>query len=375
MMAQMAQSVIDVEIIKQYPGRQQVERKVKVQVPGKHFPSLTAAEQKQFFDGTAVEFCERHKFPQHNKGWGVAHTGPGIRFLCESDAIDDPDCKGFWTTVALWNRWRHATYKDDREAEKQYLDELPAAAPEATEKEKKEKEAPEIKSWFTVVSTGEHIVGGAGKMAGKKVPAVWFACKTPGCARGLGNPIKITGMDTGGLFGHLDSCNPQLAKQVRLRSKGSRIKEDAEGEIYEEFAFNEALPHHVRYVQKCFRGLDHFYETRADNGLEEWVKGFDRRATLPHLQTANQILAVRLPPPPRGHGTRHTQSRACVRACSASGRWLPACRCTRSWSTRRRRSSSTSTSPSSASPAPARPATCGRCPVAVTAFRACAGRL
>ena len=107
----MAQSVIDVEIIKQYPERQQVERKVKVQVPGKHFPSLTAAEQKQF--------CERHKFPASRsttRAGGVAHTGPGIRFVCESDAIDDPDCKGFWTMVALWNRWRHATYKDDREA-------------------------------------------------------------------------------------------------------------------------------------------------------------------------------------------------------------------------------------------------------------------
>ena len=34
-------------------------------------------------------------------------------------------------TLALWNRWRHETYKDDREAEKVYLDELPAA-PAAT---------------------------------------------------------------------------------------------------------------------------------------------------------------------------------------------------------------------------------------------------
>ena len=31
----------------------------------------------------------------------------------------------FWTTLALWNRWRHDTFKDDRETELHFLDELP----------------------------------------------------------------------------------------------------------------------------------------------------------------------------------------------------------------------------------------------------------
>ena len=39
--------------------------------------------------------AERHKFTQHLKAWGAALTGPGIRFICKSDAIDDPDTKGF----------------------------------------------------------------------------------------------------------------------------------------------------------------------------------------------------------------------------------------------------------------------------------------
>ena len=64
-------------------------------------------------------------FRVHLKAWGGECTGPGIRFICESDAIDDPDHKGFWTTLALWNRWRHDTFKDDRETELQFLDELP----------------------------------------------------------------------------------------------------------------------------------------------------------------------------------------------------------------------------------------------------------
>jgi predicted metallopeptidase len=37
-------------------------------------------------------------------------------------------------------------------------------------------------------------------------------------------------------------------------------------------------------VQKCFCGLDHFYEMRADNGLIEYVRSWDKRTGLPHEQ-------------------------------------------------------------------------------------------
>ena len=95
----------------------QAQRKVRVKVPGKHFPGLVAAEQREMCWGTAVEAVERHNAqvcvaPQGV--WGVAHTGPGIRFICESNAVDDPDHRGFWTTLPLWNRGRHEIYKDDR---------------------------------------------------------------------------------------------------------------------------------------------------------------------------------------------------------------------------------------------------------------------
>ena len=58
--------------------------------------------------GTAVEFRDRQKFPRHAKAWGAEHNGPGIRFICDSDAIDDPDNKGFWTTLALFRRLRRS---------------------------------------------------------------------------------------------------------------------------------------------------------------------------------------------------------------------------------------------------------------------------
>ena len=54
-------SVVDimdafVQAIKQYPGQQQVTRRVRVMVPGKHFPQLQAAEKAVSYWGTAVEF-------------------------------------------------------------------------------------------------------------------------------------------------------------------------------------------------------------------------------------------------------------------------------------------------------------------------------
>ena len=88
-----------------------------------------------------------------------------------------------------------------------------------------------------------------------------------GCPRRRGKPIKLQAADTGALYTHLETCNPQLAKKLRARSKHSHVQETDEGEFYCEFSFDESLPHHCRYVIKCFRAFDHFYETRADIGL------------------------------------------------------------------------------------------------------------
>ena len=304
----MMQPELAVERIKQYPGHVQAARKVKVQVPGKHFPGLTAAEQKAFYEGTAIEFTERHSFATHSKAWGAAHKGPGLRFICVSDAIDDPDHKGFWTTVALWNRWRHETFKGNLDAEEQYLDELPAVVAPAVPKGPVEKSPPEIKLWFDVTQTGTHTVEGNGRNAGRVIHATWYACKTPGCPRGHAKPIKQTGTDTGGLFVHLDTCNPQLSRRLHVGSNHSKLKMSEAGEVYEEFSFDEALPHYARFVIKCFQGFDHFYETRANNGLLEFVKGFDQRATLkripPEERSGGQVAPSILVSPPGGGSDR-----------------------------------------------------------------------
>jgi hypothetical protein len=63
------------------------------------------------------------------------------------------------------------------------------------------------------------------------------------------------------------------------------------------YSFKELLPHHVRYTTKVFRSFSHLYETRADNGLLEYIQGYNQRASLPHEQTCQQIMQARTPRP------------------------------------------------------------------------------
>ena len=175
--------------VKQYPGQQQVDRAVVVNAPGRHWPGLTPAQQKQVYPVTAVEYRERHNFPRHIRAWGAAGRFPGIRFTCQSDTVEDPDSKGFWTTLALWNKWRADTYADNPEKELPFLDPLLEAKPTAVEETSTVEKVPELKQHFDAVSMGNHTVGGSGRMAGKVFPFVMYACRHPGCMRGWTLPL------------------------------------------------------------------------------------------------------------------------------------------------------------------------------------------
>ena len=127
-------------------------------------------------------------------------------------------------------------------------------------------------------------------MAGQTLPFAMHACNKTGCARDARKPIKQVGTATGQLFGHLETCQPALALQLRANSKHSPVEIDEDGNEYAVFSFDELFDSHALFVEKCFRGLDHFYDTRADNGLVEWVRSFEKRAALPHAQTCEQLL-------------------------------------------------------------------------------------
>ena len=58
-------------------------------------------------------------------------------------------------------------------------------------------------------------------------------------------PIKQVGTATGELFSHMESCQPELCKQVRGRSKNSKVTIGEDGEEYVLYSFDELLPHHA----------------------------------------------------------------------------------------------------------------------------------
>ena len=106
---------------KQYPGQQQVNLAVKISIPGSWFGGgdagrLSAAEKRDSYDAIATEYEEKHLF-EPAVGRKPANIKEGIHFVCPSDAADEPDHVGFWIELSSWNRYRHDTYKDNREAE------------------------------------------------------------------------------------------------------------------------------------------------------------------------------------------------------------------------------------------------------------------
>lgn len=82
-------SSLGVQVIKQYPGQEQVDVKVVVQIPGSWFGgtasgALNASERRELFEAQAVEYAAVHEFPEYKV------REPGIRFICMSDAADEP---------------------------------------------------------------------------------------------------------------------------------------------------------------------------------------------------------------------------------------------------------------------------------------------
>ena len=72
---------------------------------------------------------------------------------------------------------------------------------------------------------------------------------------GAGHPIKQVGADTGGLFQHLETCQPSLCRTLRVASEASKWQINEDGEVYQLYIFDDLLPHHANsYVEKCSAG-------------------------------------------------------------------------------------------------------------------------
>ena len=90
--------------IKQYPGQQQVDRAVVVSGQALHLPERRQAEALVRRHGSGVPRAAHLRAARH----GARRTpGPASASSARATALDDPDHRGFWTTLGLFNRWRH----------------------------------------------------------------------------------------------------------------------------------------------------------------------------------------------------------------------------------------------------------------------------
>ena len=149
---------LGVERIFQYAGQEQVDLALIVDVPGSWFGAgseggLAPGEKKEKYAAQAVEYAQVHEF---KKPRAKSTKEQAIRFICTSDAQDDGNHDGFWMPLTQWNRYRHDTYKDNRQAELPFIrdkttlqpTESPASAPAPAEAG--------IFEHFELVSTGKH---------------------------------------------------------------------------------------------------------------------------------------------------------------------------------------------------------------------------
>ena len=219
------------ERIKQYPAKEQAELRVRVMLPGNMFPGLTLSEQRAKYEAEANGYELAHTFPKKLGVRAKPITCEGIRYLCVSDVMDDPEHQGFIIPIADWNRHRHDTYKDNREAEKIYIRRVAQAPTECKPIDSDEPERPPIYNEFEFVSSGKHTRKKTKDSEAKEVSCEFWKCKNTSGNCKATDPFKVVQKATGKMFGHLKKCNPSAWTKVKLQSAGSDIERGENGEV------------------------------------------------------------------------------------------------------------------------------------------------
>lgn len=218
-----------VEVVKQYPGQEQVDLAVEIEVAGSWFGdgpmgALTATERREKYTAQAVEYSEVREFPGASRASRKTKE-KAIRFICGADAADEPNSEGYWMKLSQWNRYRNDTFKDRREDELPFIRGQAPAAEGGVVVNSKAPQTPSIKTVFTLASEGMHT-----QKDGTQVRCFWWTCVQKGCKLD-GRPIKEMYKGTGQLFRHLRTCNNDLWLQLQLSSKHSKTQIDEEGEL------------------------------------------------------------------------------------------------------------------------------------------------
>ncbi|KAL1499275.1 hypothetical protein AB1Y20_011485 [Prymnesium parvum] len=286
-------------VFKQYPGQQQVDLGVQIEVPGSWFGEgscggLNAAERRERYTAIAVEYESAHVFQGSRGRRGSSTKSEAICIICPDDAADEAEHPGYWMRLDAWNRYRNDTYRDRREDELQYIVaedyEKAVAAVKATQKQKEgpapAPSKPPVYDYFSLVSMGTHdITTSAGV---KTVPCEFYECKkrNKGCkVRGAGDELmKVVQKGTGGL-------GEETWMRVRAASKHSKVVVGKSGALITKFSFKEMLEHHIRFVVYCFMNWKHFNAARCEEFVD-YITGFDKRLGVPARETCVKIINV-----------------------------------------------------------------------------------
>ncbi|KAK3279785.1 hypothetical protein CYMTET_12361 [Cymbomonas tetramitiformis] len=172
--------------------------------------------------------------------------------MVEEDVVDDPEHEGYWIRLDVWNRYRHDTFKDNREAELQYIrnaqpSQLVAQDTAAIADENADKrsgKAP-VYLYFDFAGSGTHIIA-KGPYKGKVSKCELWKCKL--CVSSSDDVFKVFQGSTGGLFKHLKRYHAAEHVLASQCSSHAKLRVDAQGNITEVYSFNEALPKHVEFV-------------------------------------------------------------------------------------------------------------------------------
>ncbi|KAK3283327.1 hypothetical protein CYMTET_8977 [Cymbomonas tetramitiformis] len=276
--------------IRVYPGAEQVARRVRVKIPGHWFNGLPKEDLHKEFWSEAVEFKDLKTF-----GFAQRLTKcPGIRFQVQSDVEENPDHEGYWIKLDSWNRYRHLTYENDREAEKEFIVDEPLQVVSATETEDANVDSgngpgkPYIYKFFSLTGSDAHKVV-SGRNAGKTLKAKLFKCNLPGCPSD--GDHKVVSGSTGGLYKHLDSYHEEHALECRLASSHSKVRLTEDGNVVDKMNFEEALPHHMRFVAMVARDLEHFSKSKSE-GMRDWLVGLNHAYSPPSRLTSVRLLEI-----------------------------------------------------------------------------------
>ena len=273
--------------IVQYDGKEQVELGVEIKIPGSWFNEMTAAERKLSFDCVAVEFAKNRDF-----GSGSRLTKhDAIRFQVVQDAALEESHPGYWIRVSQWNRFRHDTFKDNREAENRFIRTRSLAQDpisDVVENTSDEKELPPVYKYFFRDCVTTHTIL-QGPRKGTIVPAEIWSCKLTNCTKPHSH--KVVNKSTGVLFRALKERHPAEWKQARIDSSYSKAILEDDGTVTEVYSFDEAFLHHIDYVLWIVHELEHFERSRS-TWLREFLRGLDRRYRPPARITCYQIMEI-----------------------------------------------------------------------------------